>query len=409
MFRTGIAVLGALALAAAATAQPMGAPGASSMSPQQPAMPASAPPEYPPNDYAKPENWLCWPGRDDACASDLTTTVIAADGSTKVEAFKPDPAAPIDCFYVYPTISRDPDAISDMIPGPEERNVVVQQAARLRAHCRLYAPMYRQFTLAALRRTMSAAASGPRPMVGYDDVRDAWNYYLKHENHGRGVVLVGHSQGSGVLAGLIREQIDGRPEQKLLVSAILMGASIAVPTGGDVGGDFKSIPLCHAATQLGCLITYASFRDTSPPPPNSRFGQPRLNHGPGLEAACTNPAALGGGSGEAHAYFGASIFAETAGAYPWLKGKTIDTPFVSVPGLITAQCAHAGPFHYLAIHLNADPASPRSSDIPGDIVIGGQVLKDWGLHLIDATLFMGDLVDIVGAEGQTWVANHPAR
>jgi hypothetical protein len=79
------------------------------------------------------------------------------------------------------------------------------------------------------------------------------------------------------------------------------------------------------------------------------------------------------------------------------------------PGLITAECARTGAFHYLAIHLNADPASPRSSDIPGDIVIGGQVLKDWGLHLIDANLFMGDLVDIVGAEGRAWVASHPAQ
>jgi hypothetical protein len=331
MFRIALTTMAVFAFAAAATAQPMHAPGASSMSAQQPAMPADAPPDYPPNDYGKPANWLCWPGRDDACASDLTTTLIAADGSTSLEAFKVEPDAPIDCFYVYPTISRDPDVISDMIPGPEERSVVVQQAARLHAHCRLYAPMYRQFTLAALRRTLAGGSGGPRPMVGYDDVRDAWNYYLKHENHGRGVVLVGHSQGSGVLAGLIREEIDGRPEQKRLVSAILMGASIAVPTGADVGGDFKSIPLCHAATQLGCLITYASFRDTSPPPPNSRFGQPRLTRGPGLEAACVNPAALGGGSGETHAYFGVTLLGEAGGAYPWLKGRKIDTPFVAVP------------------------------------------------------------------------------
>ena len=50
------------------------------------------------------------------------------------------------------------------------------------------------------------AAPGPAPprlTIGYDDVVDAWNYYLAHENHGRGVVLVGHSQGSGVLTGLI--------------------------------------------------------------------------------------------------------------------------------------------------------------------------------------------------------------
>ena len=91
-------------------------------------------------------------------------------------------------------------------------------------------------------------------------------------------------------------------------------------------------------------------------------------------------------------------------AFPWLKDKPITTPFVSVPGLITATCVHAAPFNYLAIHLNADPASPRTHDIPGDIVVGGTVLKDWGLHLIDANLFMGNLVDIVGEEGKAWMA-----
>jgi len=42
----------------------------------------------------------------------------------------------------------------------------------------------------------------------YDDVRDAWHHYLEHDNQGRGVVLVGHSQGSFILAELIRQEID---------------------------------------------------------------------------------------------------------------------------------------------------------------------------------------------------------
>ena len=77
---------------------------------------------------------------------------------------------------------------------------------------------------------------------------------------------------------------------------------------------------------------------------------------------------------------------------------------VSTPGLITAACVHTGQFHYLAIHVNADPSSPRTSTIPGDVVIAGQVQKDWGLHLIDANLFMGNLVDIVGEEAKAWAA-----
>ena len=123
-----------------------------------------------------------------------------------------------------------------------------------------------------------------------------------------------------------------------------------------------------------------------------------------MEAACVNPADLAGGPGPAKSYFGALIDGEDTQAFPWLKGAAITTPFVSTPGLITAQCVHTGPFHYLSIHLNADPSGPRTSDIPGDIVVGKAVQTDWGLHLIDANLFMGNLIDIVGAESAAWKA-----
>jgi hypothetical protein len=52
--------------------------------------------------------------------------------------------------------------------------------------------------------------------------------------------------------------------------------------------------------------------------------------------------------------------------------------------------------------VKADPASPRTKDIPGDVVIGGVVQKDWGLHLIDANLAIGNLIDIVRDEGSAW-------
>ena len=379
----------------------------------QPAAPAAAPAatDAPaPNDYGDKANWLCWPGRADACETDLTTTVIKADGSTRVEAFKADPKAPIDCFYVYPTVSTEKGMISDMTVEPAEVNVVVQQAERLTAKCRLYAPMYRQFTLTALVGMMThpgAPAGGPRPQTGYNDVKDAWNYYLAHENHGRGVVLVGHSQGSGVLTQLIRNEIDGKPAQAQLVSAILMGTVLPVPAGKDVGGDCQSIPLCHSPSQTGCAIAYSSFREDSPPPDNSRFGRPRGAAAAGMEAACVNPANLAGGWGDTESYFkvvGSGAVGTSTAPFEWLKGKTIDTPFVSVPGLIKAECVHTGVFHYLAIHINADPASPRTGAIPGDVVFGGAIQTDWGLHLIDANRFMGNLVDVVGAESAAWGA-----
>lgn len=362
------------------------------------------------NDYAKPEAWLCWPGKaGDACAIDMTATVVKADGSTSVETFKADPKAPIDCFYVYPTVSNDPGVVSDMTANAEELNVVKQQLARFGSKCRIYAPLYRQFTLTALRAMVSgtpiAGAADPAVrQVGYNDVVDAWNHYLATQNKGRGVVLIGHSQGSGVLTRMIPAEVEGKPVQKQLVSALILGSNLGVEKGKDTGV-FKTIPLCKSASQTGCAISYVTFRDTIPPPSNSRFGKVP---NPAMEAACTNPAALAGGSGELKAYLSnASNIASSAAPNPtWVKGKANPTtPFVTTPGLLTGQCVSKDGFNYLEAKVNANPADPRTDDINGDVTgPGGVVAKDWGLHLIDANIAMGNLVDIVGQQAKAYAA-----
>jgi len=366
---------------------------------------AATPPAAPaatPNDYTNPDTWLCRPGRNDACAANLDATVIQADGSTKVERFHADPNAPIDCFYVYPTVSRQMTPNADMTIEAAETNVVLHQFARFGAKCRLYAPMYRQVTLAVI-----GGLKGADRTLGYNDVRDAWNEYLAHDNHGRGVVLIGHSQGSGVLTQLIAKEIDGKPVQKQIVSAILMGTSLQVPPGKDVGGAFKSIPLCHSASELGCVIAFADFRADSPPPPGSRFGQGRPADG--TVAACVNPAALSGGSGPVRAYFATSagqIASETNPAAPaWTDPpQTIGTPFVELPGLLTAECISDEHGAYIAVTIHPTPGGHRVNTIAGDVVIGGVVQKDWGLHLIDADLHIGKLVEIVGDESKAYLA-----
>jgi hypothetical protein len=57
------------------------------------------------NDYRDPKTWLCRPGLTgpaDACAVNLGTTVVKADGSLTREAFKAAANPATDCFYVYP-------------------------------------------------------------------------------------------------------------------------------------------------------------------------------------------------------------------------------------------------------------------------------------------------------------------
>lgn len=357
------------------------------------------------NDYGKGESWLCRPGRTDACAVDLTTTVVAADGKLKEEKWKANPDAPIDCFYVYPTVSNDATPNSDMIAGAEELNVIKQQFARFGSQCRVYAPLYRQVTLTALRANLSGKPmTGTSLVLGYNDVVDAWNHYLANDNKGRGFVLIGHSQGAGVLTQLIKNEIDGKPIQDRLVSAMLLGTNLAVPKDRDVGGAFKNVPLCHSASQTKCAIAYVSFREDVPPPANSLFGRVAGNE---LVAACTNPAALGGIRGELHAYLGSGRSAGSSALEPkpWVTpAQTINTPFVSVPGLLSAQCVSSEKGSYLAVTVHGNPKDPRTDNIVGDIVIAGQVQANWGLHLIDVNLAMGNLVNIVGQQAKAYAA-----
>ena len=362
------------------------------------------------NDYSKGESWLCRPGRQDACAIDLSTTVVAANGKLTREDWAPNPNAAIDCFYVYPTVSNDPTGNSDMMPGPEEKSVIRAQFARFGSVCRPYAPLYRQITLTALRSIIAGRPMQVDRVLAYNDVLDAWNYYLEHDNKGRGVVLIGHSQGSGVLTQLIKNEIDGKPVQGRVISALLLGTSLPVPQGKDVGGAFQKIPLCHSDHQTGCVIAYASFRATSPPPANSRFGKVA---GENMVAACTNPAALGGGKGDLHAYLGSrssGVVSAEAPPRPWVNPpQPINTPFVSVPGLLTAECVKNEHFSYLAVTVNGNPQDPRTDDIPGDVVVNGQVQADWGLHLIDVNLAMGNLIEIVGKQSKAYLGAGRAK
>lgn len=356
------------------------------------AMQAAAPAPAP--DYAQDASWLCRPGRKDACAVDQDVTVIAADGTRKLERFKPAAAPKFDCFYVYPTLSHDPGPNSDMIPGPEERLVVAAQAARFAAQCRVFAPMYRQVTLTALRASMLSGAPITGRELAYADVRAAWASYLARDNRGRGVVLIGHSQGSGILKQLIAQEIEGKPAASRMIAAYLAGTNV-------VDGDLKSTPACTSANQSGCVVAWVSFRADSPPPANSRFGT--LD---GKPALCVNAAQLNGSTTMSKAIFttaGAGESSKPMG--PWTKdGAAVTTPFVSVPGLISTKCSGDGTRNWLAVTVNADPADPRTDTIVGDVTVGTVTLKDWGLHLIDMPVVMGDLVELSGKQAAAWAA-----
>jgi pimeloyl-ACP methyl ester carboxylesterase len=329
--------------------------------------------------------WLCKPGqKNNPCRVDLTATVQKSDGTSTVER-RPNAKRPrIDCFYVYPTVSDQKTINATLRIDPEERSIATYQAARFSQTCKVWAPMYRQITLVGIsdRSKITPAAQAK----AYGDVARAWREYLAKHNHGRGVVLLGHSQGTYMLRQLIAREIDKRPAvRRRLVSAIILGGDVLVRKGRDTGGDFTNIRACRAATQVGCVVAYSAFGDT--PPDDSLFGRVPATARKGLQVLCTNPAALGGGKGTLQPYVPTAPFPGTLGLGVRIfigELPDVPTPWLRPPGRYDARCTTAGGASFLKV----------------DTLEGARVLTPtpnpaWGYHLGDMNLPLGNLTTLV--------------
>jgi hypothetical protein len=327
--------------------------------------------------------WLCRPDTAaDPCHKSLTATRLTPQGQTQGTERAPAARAPkIDCFYVYPTVSEEAKPQADFAKTPSVKDVAYFQAARFRQVCRVFAPVYRQVTLQGLLQpdTVTQAMRDQ----GYADVRAAWRDYLAHDNHGRGVVLLSHSQGTFVLRELIAKEIEPKVSQRrLLVSGLLLGGNVTVAKGKDVGGDFKRVRACRRATQTGCVVAYSTFDET--PPAGAIFGR---STEAGREVLCTNPAALGGGSAKLDGYIPTVSFPGILGVEANLETgplPKVPTPWLHVRGGYTAHCSGAGGAHVL-----------RVTAVPGGRDLTPEPDATWGLHLSDAFIAQADLVDLV--------------
>jgi hypothetical protein len=348
------------------------------------ALPATAP-------AATPTRWLCLPGSSrDPCAPQLDTTRFSPAGQKLgTTTPKADKRPKVDCFYVYPTVSDQPTLTANLHVDPVQTSISLYQTARYSQRCRVFAPVYRQFTLAAIG---SGKIDTSAATVGYRDVRDAWRTYLKKYNKGRGVVLIGHSQGSFVLRQLVAKEIDPKKSaRKLLVGAYLLGGNVTVKQGKDVGGDFKHVRACHSATDVGCVVAFSTYDE--PAPATSLFGRTTT---PGRQVLCTNPAALGGGSARLDTIFPSQPFAKGAIALGiQLLGVTLPTApttWIEVKGGYKAHCSTAGGASFLDITpLDGAPDFKPSPN------------ADWGLHLVDANIALGNLVDLVRTQTAAWL------
>jgi Protein of unknown function (DUF3089) len=342
---------------------------------------------------SEPTVWLCQPGMpDDPCTQSQAVTAVTATGSRSVSSPPPTTSASFACFYVYGTVSQEPSVNADLKRGKAEIDAALVQGSPFSRLCQVYAPIYRQVTLADLAAHPNLNFGSAETVTAYDSIRAGFEDFLSHELDGRPFVVIGDSQGAAMLNLLLSRLVDDVPALRArLVTAIILGGNVEVPAGRLVGGTFKHIPACSRLGETGCVIAYSSF--PSAPPADSLFGRPgqgvslqseqTARHG--LQVVCVNPAALSGGP------------ATLTSVFPSLG--TLPTPWVSYPGLYTARCEQSDGASWLNITKATGPADhrPTVTEDAGPL---------YGFHVWDLGLAQDNLLSDVAAAQAAWTRAH---
>lgn len=350
---------------------------------------------------AAPVVWGCHPAmQSDPCQGSLKTSYLDSFIWQPRHVARVDEPArrvsrKVDCFFVYPTVSSEPKPSASLRMTGEVQAILRYQAARFSQACRVFAPIYRQLTHLGVfgpidNRTELAD-------IAYSDVLGAWRQYLAEDNDGRGVVLIGHSQGSGMLKRLIREEIDPFPDRRAqLVSAILAGSNLTVERGRRVGGDFASIPVCANGDETGCAVAWSTFG--AMPPQKSQFGRVRSPDSfgrpasPNAEVVCANPAALAGDGDRLDTISRSEPF-------PGLIGLQLEVMFLGLaPKAATPWVVPAERYRARCVTSNGANVLMVRSAKAGTIVPIATPSAGYGLHLADINLVLGNLVRLVSRQ-----------
>ena len=349
--------------------------------------------------------WLCSPGQSyDPC--DLPNdTVDKLTGKRTPATTVPDSTKQVDCFYVYPTVTDQPAFNADRVAAPTVTSIARFQAAPFNSQCRMFAPVYRQMTLWGLSPAAMASWAGNYDLskVAYGDVLRAWRDYLRNDNHGRGVIFIGHSQGTMMLRKLIREEIDPNPVlRKRMVGALLIGGQVKTAVGKTTGGDFRNIPVCTARREAGCVTAYST--DLLPGVP-SLFGDSTLDPlsglmklpvGPNYEVACTDPTRLSGDHRPLAVTMPSKPYAMSLIAllmkYTVFPGDvpTSSATWTTGPGRFAVRCLDV----LGSRRLNITPVVPQHIN----------ELPLFDTHLVDVNLGVDRLVSIAAQQTATYLA-----
>ena len=197
-------------------------------------------------DYSKEQHWLTLPFRLDA-----------ADVIPKSETWISDSLKAVDVFYIYPTLyDRGATWCADVNDQDLNKRLnklpVKFQATTFNHVGRVYTPLYRQGKIQCFEDTTGSGALALD--FAYQDVKRAFEYYMKHYNNGRPIIIASHSQGTRHSRQLLKDYFDTKEMKEKLVCAYVIGYGIYPDA-------YEVLKPCAEATATNCYVTWASFKD----------------------------------------------------------------------------------------------------------------------------------------------------
>lgn len=169
----------------------------------------------------------------------------------------------VDVFFLHPTtltsnkIKTSNAQIDDeRINSKTDYSSILYQASVFNEQGRVFAPRYRQAHFGNYFTDDTARAQKSFELA-YQDVKTAFELYLKDYNAGRPIVIAAHSQGTSHAARLLREYFEGKPLQQKLVCAYIVGMPIP-------DNYFSLLRPCKDSLDTGCFMAWRTYKRGSP-------------------------------------------------------------------------------------------------------------------------------------------------
>jgi hypothetical protein len=197
--------------------------------------------------YDNLENWAAHPWKKDN-ADSIPQDLINKEIIDSVA----------DVFFIHPTtytqkefIEWNADINNKELNENTDKTTILYQASVFNKRCRIFAPRYRQAHINVFYINEDLASVYFD--IAYNDIKNAFEYYLEHYNNGRPIIIASHSQGTKHAGRLLKEFFENKQLNKQLICGYIIGMPIPEKY-------FSNLPPCSDEKQTGCFVGWRTYK-----------------------------------------------------------------------------------------------------------------------------------------------------